>query len=165
MCGGLYTAIFRPKKTPVHVYSKFTSRVGKTLCSLYVFLLVVQWGITITYGPCIPNDVTLEVALFESQKIVSSIQASAPVYHSRALRKHMISQFGKLSHSSNLALLREFYRQATDDHSASLTTTEAEMDARLREVLEMEDPDLIIDLRENNGRTILINIGNVCRSI
>lgn len=78
----------------------------------------------------VPNDVTLEAALSESQKIVSSIQASAPVYHSRALRKHLISQFGKVSHSSNLALLREFYRQATNDHSASLNTAEAEMDAR-----------------------------------
>ena len=67
------------------------------------------------------------------------------------MRKHLISQFGHISKQSNLALLREFYRQATGDQSASLTTAEKELDARLREALEMEDADIIVDLRENNG--------------
>ena len=53
--------------------------------------------------------------------------------------------------SSNLSLLKECYRQATGDQSASVTTTESELDVRLSEALEMEDPDLLIDLRENIG--------------
>ena len=49
-----------------------------------------------------------------------------------------------------MASLREFYRAATGDQSASLTTAENELDERLREALEMEDPDLIVDLRTQN---------------
>ena len=57
-----------------------------------------------------------------------------------------------ISRSSNFSLLQEFYRQATGDQSASLTTSEKELDERLHEALKIEDPDLLIDLRENNGR-------------
>ena len=32
-----------------------------------------------------------------------------------------------------------------------MTTAEEELDARLREALEMEDADVVVDLRENNG--------------
>ena len=99
----------------------------------------------------LPDKVTLEASLHENQKIIDKIKADIPTYHNRALRKHLISQFGHVSKQSNLALLREFYCQATGDQSASLTTAEKELDARLREALEMEDADIIVDLRENNG--------------
>ena len=39
---------------------------------------------------------------------------------------------------------------ATGDQSANLTTAEEEPDQRLREALEMEDADLVVDLRESN---------------
>ena len=99
----------------------------------------------------LPDEVTLEASLHENQKIIDKIKADAPIYHNRALRKHLVSQFGRISKQSNLALLREFYRQATGDQSASLTTAEEQLDSRLREALEMEDADIIVDLRENNG--------------
>lgn len=99
----------------------------------------------------LPDEVTLEASLHENQKIIDKIKADVPTYHNRALRKHLISQFGRISQQSNLAILREFYRQATGDQSASLTTAEKELDERLREALEMEDTDIIVDLRENNG--------------
>ena len=76
----------------------------------------------------LPEEVTLEDSLQEIRKIIEQIKENAPKYHSRALRKHLITQFGRISHSCNLALLREFYRQATGDQSSSLTTAEEEMD-------------------------------------
>lgn len=100
---------------------------------------------------CLPPHVTMDAAVQENQRLVSKIQTDAPTYHHRYLRKQLISRFGLISRSSNLSLLREFYRQATGDQSASATTAESELDTRLREALEMEDPDLIVDLRENNG--------------
>ena len=101
----------------------------------------------------LPAQVTLEASLHENQKIIDKIKTDVPIYHNRALRKHLISQFGRISGQSNLAILCEFYRQATGDRdqSASLTTAEKELDERLREALEMEDADIVIDLRENNG--------------
>ena len=49
-------------------------------------------------------------------------------------------------------IIIDIYRQATGYQSASATTTEKETDARLWEALQMEDPDLLIHLRGNNGR-------------
>lgn len=63
----------------------------------------------------IPDNVSLEASLCENQKNITFIQASAPVYHHQALRRHLISHFGRISRSSNLALLRELYRQAIND--------------------------------------------------
>ena len=106
-------------------------------------------GIYLSTWP-IPKHVTMEAALSENQKVISQIQADVPAYHHRALRKKLISKFGRLSHKTSLANLREFYRVATGDQTASLTTAEEEIDARLREALEMKDPDLILDLRGQN---------------
>ena len=68
----------------------------------------------------IPDRASLESMLSENQSIIATIQTAVPTYHHRALRR----QFGKISRFSNLALLRGIYRQATNDHSASLTTSE-----------------------------------------
>ena len=98
----------------------------------------------------LPEQVTLEAALSENQKIVMKIQNDVPVYHRRALRNKLIHSFGSISPKTNLATLRKFYRAATGDQSASLTLNESKIDKRLREALEMEDPDIIVDLRELN---------------
>ena len=98
----------------------------------------------------IPEHVTLEAALSENPKVISQIQSDVPVYHRRELRKKLIAKFGRISPKTNVATLREFYRAATGDQSASLTTAEEELNERLREALEMEDPDLIVNLRELN---------------
>ena len=65
-------------------------------------------------------------------------------------RRQLISAFGRISPKTNLAAFHEFYCAATGDKSSSLTTAESEIDQRLREALEMEDPNVIVDLRELN---------------
>ena len=42
------------------------------------------------------------------------------------------------------------FRYLTGDASAPSTTHEAEIDKRVAEYLEMEDPDIVIDLRKHN---------------
>ena len=116
------------------------------LCSVHMF----HWGPCRKLPVCIPEHVTLEASLSETQKVISHIQANVPLYHHRALKKKLISKFGKISPKTSLATLREFYRVATGGQSASLTTAEEELDERLHEALEMEDPDLMVDLRELN---------------
>ena len=96
------------------------------------------------------SHITLEAALHENQKVISKIQADVPTYHNRALRKKLVSNFGRISPKTSLASLREMYRMATGDQTASLTTAENELDERLRQSLEMEDLDLIVDLRQLN---------------
>ena len=98
----------------------------------------------------LPEHVTLEAALNENQRVVTQIKNEVPVYHRQVLRNKLIHCFGSISPKTNLATLCEFHRAATGDQSASLTTNESEIDERLREALEMEDPDIVIDLREVN---------------
>ncbi len=98
----------------------------------------------------LPEHVTLEASPSENHKVISQIQANVPHYHHRALRKKLISKFGRISPKTSEVTLREFYRVATGDQSASLTTAEEELDERLREALQMEDPDLLVDLCELN---------------
>ena len=51
---------------------------------------------------------------------------------------------------SNIAYV---FRYLTRDASAPSTTHEPEIDKRVAESLEMKDPDIIIDLREQNHST------------
>ncbi len=76
----------------------------------------------------LPEHVTLEASLSENHKVISQIQANVPHYHHRALRKKLISKFGRISPKTSVATLRDFYRVATGDQSASLTTAEEELD-------------------------------------
>ena len=101
----------------------------------------------------LPDKVTLEASLHENQKIIDKIKADIPTYHNRALRKHLISQFGHVSKQSNLALLREFYCQATGDQSASLTTAEKELDAHLHEALEWKMLTQLLICESNGSRS------------
>ena len=64
--------------------------------------------------------------------------------------KKLISKFGRISPKTSMASLKEFHRAATGDRSASLTTAEGKIDERIWEALEMEDPNLTVDLREQN---------------
>lgn len=51
------------------------------------------------------------------------------------------------------AILRALYKELTNDASAPNCLHEAEIDERVQMVLDMEDPDIIIDLRQlNSGR-------------
>ena len=88
----------------------------------------------------------MEAVLSESQKVISQILANVPQHHHRPHRK----KFQRISPQTSLATLRDFYRIATGDQSPSLTTAEEELDERLHEALEMEDPDLMVDLGEMN---------------
>ena len=74
-----------------------------------------------------------------------------PVFHSRAMKHDLIQSFGRATGCKS-AFLRAAYRKLTGDSRAASTTTEAEVDQRVSRILDEEDPDLIWDLRCNNGR-------------
>lgn len=68
------------------------------------------------------------------------------------MRYEFVHLFGKLTHCKS-AFLREMYRRLTGDSSASSNLVEKEVDLRLNQLIENEDPDLIWDLRvSNDGR-------------
>ena len=49
--------------------------------------------------------------------------------------------------------MRYFYHELTGDSHASDTSDQAEIDDRIRQIIELEDPDIIADLRTLNSTT------------
>ena len=64
------------------------------------------------------------------------------------MHHEFISSFGRVT-GTKAAVLCEAYKRLTGDLPAAENQTEHEVDERLREVLDSEDPDLIWDLRVN----------------
>ena len=78
-----------------------------------------------------------------------------PTYHTRAIQRSLFAKFGHLSQSVQHAVLRYFYQDQTGDCSAASNFSEAEIDARVCQVLNMEpeDPQTVFDLRSLNSFT------------
>lgn len=74
------------------------------------------------------------------------IKTELPVYHSRAMKREFMSTFGRLT-GTKTGMLREMYRRLTGDSSAANYLSEEQVDERIREMVDAEDPDLIWDLR------------------
>ena len=87
--------------------------------------------------------------LNENMRLASEIRKSLPVYHTRAMRREFLSMFGRQIHGK-AGFLREAYRRLTGDSSAGINYTETEVDKKISEILDLEDPDIICDLRVNN---------------
>lgn len=100
----------------------------------------------------IPDDLTETELLQRSITIQQELKESLQRYHTRAMRREFIHSFGKATHAKP-AFLREAYRRLTDDASAASSLEEAEVNRRVAQLLDTEDPDLAWDLRlHNTGR-------------
>ncbi|XP_060582454.1 uncharacterized protein LOC132738865 [Ruditapes philippinarum] len=91
------------------------------------------------------------VVLSKNMNIVTNIKKSLPVDHTKAMRREFLSLFGRKI-DSRAGFLREAYRRLTGDCRASINAATNEVDKRIADILEHDDPDLICDLRVNNGR-------------
>lgn len=81
-----------------------------------------------------------------------TIKKELPKYHSQAMRHDFIGSFGRTT-GTKVAVLRDAYRRLTGDESTASYLTEAEVDNRIRQMIDHEDADLISDLRlTNSGR-------------
>ncbi len=77
-----------------------------------------------------------------------------PVYHTRAMKREFVNHYGSLMNGTKPFILRSIYQELTGDASGSRTYDEELVDQRLKEALDSEDFDIIVDLRElNEGRT------------
>ena len=89
----------------------------------------------------------------ESQRTIEKAKSEIPIFHTRAMKRALASKFGRVSPSMKPVLLRALYKELTNDASASTNLHEAEIDERMRMILEMEDADIVVDLRHfNSGR-------------
>ena len=65
----------------------------------------------------IPPHVTLENALAENQRVLTSILDELPKYHTRCMRKEFMNKFGLISPSTKLFILSEIYRELTGEYT------------------------------------------------
>ena len=86
-----------------------------------------------------------------SQQTIEKVKEKIPVYHTRSMRQVWQSKFGRVTAGIKPCVLRALYKDLTNDHSSPSNVTEAEIDERMRMLLEMEDPDVVVDLRHLNS--------------
>ena len=98
-----------------------------------------------------PDHVSVEACTTENMRVVDTIRKEIPTFHTRAMRQQFFHLVGRISPKSKPHLLRAMYQSLTGDQSAARTTPENEIDERVSEFLSMEDPDVIVDLRELNA--------------
>ena len=90
-------------------------------------------------------------ALQVCQPIIEQSKANMPKHHTRAMRKAMFEKFGLVNKNVNKSVLRHFYRDLTGDCAVSSSVSEKEVDERLLALFELEEPDLVYDLRAANS--------------
>ena len=85
-------------------------------------------------------------------KVLFTVEKQLKVYSTREMRRQFISKYGRLKNSSK-AVLRQVYQELMRDSCAARTAAEAEIDNRVAAaLLDVNDPDVILDLRKLNGR-------------
>ena len=88
-----------------------------------------------------PEDKRSE-GLQKHTKVTADLQIHIPVYHSRSMKRQFVALYGRCT-GTKPVILRYIFRRLTGDQSVSQNLTAAEVDARVAEMMETEDSDLI----------------------
>jgi hypothetical protein len=85
----------------------------------------------------VPASTSASDLVNKSTEIRESLLPELPVYHTRAMWSEFIHSFGKVTGCKS-GLLREAYRRLTGDKSAANDSSEAEVDKRVAELLDLQ---------------------------
>ena len=96
------------------------------------------------------DSTEISSALQSCQSIIESLKADMLEYHTHAMRRAMFDKFGLVNKNVKKSVLRHFYCDLTGDRATSPSISEKEVDERLSALFELEEPDLIYDLRDVN---------------
>ena len=97
----------------------------------------------------IPSDRDTNEVQSRNASVVHDLNEKMPQFRSREMRRSFANLFGSVA-SVRPVYLREMYRQLTGDTSAASCESEKNIDERLQQALDMEDPDIVVDLRHHN---------------
>ena len=67
------------------------------------------------------------------------------------MRRAAYEKFGLIIPSTKKSVIRHMYKDLVGDASASSNLSESEIDERVAALVELEEPDLIYDLRDHFG--------------
>jgi hypothetical protein len=102
--------------------------------SVPFFLLTYSHGSNVgNYYFCwkVPTLFHEEACSNENTRIINEIKKQIPVYHTRAMRQRFCDMFGRISPESKPHILRNIYNTLTNNNTASRTTAEVVIDARV----------------------------------
>ena len=146
-----YKPIFLNNFAPAEPWRKYKYIKELTLPVRVVKFTYTSAQLNMVFIWKVPVSATSEEILNKSTSIRDELQKDIPKYHTRAMRCEFTQSFGRIT-GTKCGVLREAYKRLTGDNSASSNFTELKIDERISEMIDMQDPDLIWDLRKNNAR-------------
>ena len=146
-----YKPIFLNNFAPAEPWRKFKYIKELTLPVCVVKFTYTSAQLNMVFIWKVPVSATSEDIINKSTSIRDELQKDIPKYHTRAMRSEFTQSFGRVT-GIKCGVLREAYKRLTGDNSASTNQTTLKIDERISEMLDMQDPDLIWDLRKNNVR-------------
>ena len=133
-------------------HGRYIQKLSEGLC-VPAALLTYSAGVSVGNIAAVfrlPNDCDqMSVCL----PVIEKFKKQLPTYHTRGMRKALFSKFGRIAPTVKPAHLRYFYSELTGDSSASINFMQAEVDSRIKQFIELEDPFVIPDLRTLNSST------------
>ena len=98
----------------------------------------------------VPDDKDVSECFERSQAVVESVKQCLPVYHIRAMRASMFQKFGRISPKVINLYLYLTVLSPPGDQSASDTTSQSEVDARITDIIDMEDVNVLFEFWSKN---------------
>ena len=113
----------------------------------------------------VPDEQPENELLACSTSVIVQVQEQIPHFHTQAMRSRFIQVFGLVT-GAKPAILRDMYRQLIGDSSSAHDKGEVQIDERIRSSIDMEDPDVIIDLHAlNQGHSWRYDVfWDICRT-
>ena len=104
---------------------------------------------TLCYAWKIPDDKS--VANAAVSRVYSQLSKEQSTYSTRAMRREFLDHYTTLANVSPM-VLRNIYKTLLHDSSSASNSFEKGVDERVaKAILEMDDPGIILDLRQTNG--------------
>ena len=107
---------------------------------------------TMNFAWKVPDEVDQTL----NQQTIAQLNKSQKVYYTRQMRSEFLDTYTHLSSrvsTKSKAVLRNIFRTLVHDESAPTTVAESRIDDRVAKcLLDVDDPDIIIDMRKMNGK-------------
>ena len=85
--------------------------------------------------------------------VIEQVKLQLPSYKTRAMRAAAFDKFGRITPGMSPTAFQYIYKELTGDYSACSNLDSSEIEKRVKLAVDMEDSDVIIDLRHlNSGR-------------
>ena len=85
-------------------------------------------------------------------KAITCLNSKQKLYHTRQMSRDFLIQYSEFVKAPT-CVLRHMFKELVRDSSAAVPTIEQKVDERVAEaIIELQDPEIIMDLRKNNGK-------------